>query len=98
MSEPCCTVLVTAGNTEEAELIATTVVTERLAACCNMIPAIKSIYQWKGEICRDEEILLIMKTPRTKFETLRKRVVALHSYEVRLRVCATFRILCGAFS
>jgi len=77
-----CVVFVTVGTASEAEKIASTVVEERLAACCNLIPGIRSVYRWQGKICRDEETLLIMKTRRERFEALRARVATLHGYEV----------------
>jgi periplasmic divalent cation tolerance protein len=82
MAEECCVVFVTVGKREEAEKIADALVAERLAACCNLVPSVKSIYRWKGEICRDEETLMVIKTRRERFEALRARVKALHSYAV----------------
>ncbi len=82
MAEECCVVFVTVGKREEAEKIAEAVVGERLAACCSLTAGVRSIYQWKGEICRDEETLLILKTRRERFEALRARIKDLHSYEV----------------
>ena len=75
-------VLVTAGSREDAEKIASTLVEERLAGCCNIVPRVRSVYRWKGKICRDEETLLLIKTRRGRLAKLRARVVELHSYEV----------------
>ncbi|MGO8705515.1 MAG: divalent-cation tolerance protein CutA [Candidatus Brocadiia bacterium] len=77
-----CAVFVTVGKRDEAEKIGSALVEEKLAACCNLVGPIRSIYRWKGEICRDEETLLILKTRRDGFEKLRARVVQLHSYTV----------------
>ncbi len=77
-----CAVFVTVGKRDEAEKMGSTLVEEKLAACCNFVGPIRSIYRWKGEICRDEETLLILKTRREGFEKLRARVVQLHSYTV----------------
>jgi len=82
MAEEFCAVFVTVGKVEEAEKIANALVEEKLAACCNMVPAIRSIYRWQGQICRDSETLLIFKTRRALFERLRARVKELHSYTV----------------
>jgi periplasmic divalent cation tolerance protein len=82
MSEEFCVAFVTVGKPEEAEKIASILVEERLAACCNLLPAVRSIYRWKGEICRDEETLIILKTQISIFEKMRARVQQLHSYEV----------------
>lgn len=75
-------VFVTAGSEEEAAKIGQTLVEERLAACANLVPGIRSIYRWKGEICNEREFLIIIKTRTSKFEALQKRVKELHSYEV----------------
>jgi periplasmic divalent cation tolerance protein len=82
MENDLCVVLVTVGKREEAERIGSALVEEKLAACCNLVGPIRSIYRWKGEICRDEETLLVLKTRREGFEKLRARVAGLHSYAV----------------
>jgi periplasmic divalent cation tolerance protein len=79
---PISVVFVTVGNEQEAITIARTVVDEKLAACVNVIPRIRSIYRWKGEVCDDEEQLLIMKTRSDLFPSLQDRIRQLHSYEV----------------
>ena len=66
----------------EAEKLAQTVVEEHLAACVNILPAVKSVYIYEGKLCNEDETLLIMKTVRHKFSKLSKRIQALHSYQV----------------
>jgi periplasmic divalent cation tolerance protein len=73
--------LVTAPPDRAAEL-ARRLVEEKLAACVNVVPAIRSIYRWKGELCDDGEALLVIKTRAALFGALRARVVELHPYEV----------------
>ncbi len=75
-------VSITTSSPEEAERIAETIVQERLAACVNIVPAIISIYRWRGEVHRDREVLLIAKSRPELFESLAARVKELHSYEV----------------
>ena len=75
-------VLITAGTEEEAARIGLTLVEERLAACANLVPRIRSIYRWKGQICDQQEFLIIVKTRTSLFQDLEKRVRELHSYEV----------------
>lgn len=75
-------VLVTVGSEEEGRSIARALVEERLAACVNLVPGVRSVYWWKGEVCEDAEWLLIAKTRQERWEALRDRVHALHSYEV----------------
>lgn len=65
----------------EAETLAGRLVEERLAACVN-ISAVRSCYIWEGKLCRDDEALLIIKTKKSLFEPLKKRIVELHSYKV----------------
>jgi len=75
-------VLVTVPSPDEAAQIARTLVEERLAACGNVVPAIRSIYRWEGRLQDDAEALLVLKTSRGRFEALRDRVLALHPYDV----------------
>jgi len=75
-------VFVTSGSEEEALKIGRTLVEEGLAACANIVSPIRSIYRWEGKIWDEKEWLLIIKTQRSKFEDLAKRVKSLHSYSV----------------
>ena len=75
-------IFITASSSEEAQKIATALVEEKLVACVNIIPQIKSIYWWEGKVCQDDEVMLISKTKQSLFTTLIGRVKALHSYEV----------------
>lgn len=75
-------VFITAPNEEEAAKIGRALVEERLAACANIIPSVRSIYRWKGEVCDDSECLLVIKTLWDRFGELERRVKELHSYEV----------------
>jgi periplasmic divalent cation tolerance protein len=76
------TVLVTVSGEEEAVRIARSLVQERLAACANLVPGIRSIYRWKGEIWDTAELLLLIKTRAALFPALQQRIRQLHSYEV----------------
>jgi len=75
-------VLVTAPSAEEAARIARALVEEKLAACGNVVPGVRSIYRWQGKVCDEQEALLVLKLPAKRFPELRDRVVALHPYEV----------------
>ncbi|HEU4384024.1 MAG TPA: divalent-cation tolerance protein CutA [Anaeromyxobacteraceae bacterium] len=75
-------VLVTAPSAEKAAEIARALVTERLAACGNVVPGLRSIYRWEGRVQDDAEALLLLKTTRRRFPALRARVLALHPYQV----------------
>jgi periplasmic divalent cation tolerance protein len=74
--------LSTVGTAEDAERIARALVERRLAACVNVVPGVVSVYRWKGEIRRDEERLLLIKTRFERLAALREAIVALHPYEV----------------
>ena len=75
-------VLVTAPTPERAAELARTLVEERLAACGNVVPAIRSIYRWEGKVVDEPEALLVLKTTRARLDALRDRVLALHPYQV----------------
>jgi periplasmic divalent cation tolerance protein len=75
-------VLVTCPTAERAAELARALVEERLAACGNVVPGLRSIYRWEGEVQEDAEALLVLKTTRQRFEALRDRVLALHPYQV----------------
>ncbi|KPK74381.1 MAG: hypothetical protein AMJ89_06480 [candidate division Zixibacteria bacterium SM23_73] len=75
-------VFVTAGSEKEGEKIAQALLKEKLAACVNIVPGLKSVFRWKGKISTEEEVLLMIKTKDGLFEKLKKRVIELHGYEV----------------
>lgn len=73
-------VLVTTSNREEASAIAEALVSERLAACVNIVSAVESVYRWEGRINRDNETMMIIKTIDDRYADLERRVKELHSY------------------
>ena len=75
-------VVTTVGTEEQAYLIAREIIARRQAACVNIVPAIRSIYRWKGKICKDGELLLIVKTLQEEFEGVAATIRELHSYEL----------------
>ena len=82
MATDVCVVLVTAPDAEAAEALARAVVEEGLAACANVVGGVVSIYRWQGEVRRDAEVLVVMKTTADCAPALCDRVAALHPYEV----------------
>ncbi len=74
--------LVTIDDLDKAAYIARTLVEKKLTACVNILPQIRSVYWWKGEICDDPERLMIMKTTDRLFEKLQNEIQELHPYEV----------------
>jgi periplasmic divalent cation tolerance protein len=75
-------VLVTCPNRQVGEKIGSALIEERLAACVNVVPGLISIYRWQEKLCRDREVLLVVKTRRTRFAQLARRVKSLHPYSV----------------
>src|SRR5215813_848250 len=80
MTSTAMIVLVTAPNMEEASRIADALVGARLAACVNIVSGIESVYRWEGQITRDSEILMVIKTTDERYAELEQQVKALHSY------------------
>ena len=75
-------ILCTCPDEATADRIATALVDECLVACVNRIAGVVSTYRWKGTVCRDSELLLLIKTTRERFDAVRERIVALHPYEL----------------
>jgi periplasmic divalent cation tolerance protein len=75
-------VLVTAPTADKAAEIARTLVEEKLAACGNVIPAVRSIYRWEGKVQDDAEALLVLKAPRKRLTELADRVAQIHPYSL----------------
>jgi len=75
-------VLTTCPNEEVAKIIATCLVSERLAACVNIVPNITSIYSWEDKIQCDTEVQLLIKTSQCKFTLLSEKINELHPYDV----------------
>jgi periplasmic divalent cation tolerance protein len=75
-------IFTTCANAAEAERIAQALVTGRLAACVQILPAIRSIYLWQSKVESAEEHLLFIKTSQVRFEAVRLKIEELHSYEV----------------
>ena len=75
-------VLVTASSKKEGQKLASCLLQEKLAACVNVIDGVNSLFRWQGKIDKAKEALLIIKTRKTLFNKLLKKVKSLHSYEV----------------
>ncbi len=75
-------ILCTVPDEATAEKIAQGLVEERLAACVNLVPGVRSVYRWQGAVEDDAEILLLAKTGHTRCAALAARVQALHPYEL----------------
>lgn len=75
-------VYVTAADAEEARRIGRALVEENLAACINILPGHTAIYRWEGKLEEGAECAFLAKTTVERFDALRARVRALHSYDL----------------
>jgi len=76
-------VVVTSVGTEEQALdVAHALVRSRHAACVNIVPNIHSVYRWKGRVCDDGEMVLIIKTRATSFDAVRETIHKVNTYEL----------------
>jgi len=71
----------TAPSAEVAKTLARHLVEAKLAACCNIVPGLTSIYTWKGKVEEDSELLLIIKTRKELLEELTKVIKEKHPYD-----------------
>ncbi|MEW6348377.1 MAG: divalent-cation tolerance protein CutA [Thermodesulfobacteriota bacterium] len=78
----CLVCFVTIDNPDTALEMARSLVQQGLVACVNIVPQVKSVYRWKGELCEEAEHLMIMKTRQSLFSRLSLAVKSMHPYEV----------------
>jgi len=81
-SEPELRVVLCNAPPDKAEDIARAVLDKRLAACVNIIPGVVSLYWWQGELCRDGESTLLIKTRAELVPALTEAIRAVHPYDV----------------
>ncbi|MBX9668184.1 MAG: divalent-cation tolerance protein CutA [Candidatus Obscuribacterales bacterium] len=72
---------------DKAESLAVQIVESKLAACVNIVPGITSVYLWEGELNKDGESLLIMKTNKSVYDKFESKIKSLHPYEVPEILC-----------
>ncbi|MCS6983977.1 MAG: divalent-cation tolerance protein CutA [Leptospiraceae bacterium] len=82
MPEHPVIILTTTPDLASAEKIANLLVERRLAACVNLVPEVRSVYFWKGEIVRDKEIKLFIKTASHRAEAAAQAIKDNHPYTV----------------
>lgn len=75
-------VLTTAPTIDEADSLAEKLVSERLAACVQVVPQMHSVYFWQGEVKKDSECLLLIKTLAEKYDAVEAFIRNNHSYSV----------------
>ena len=82
MAEKILLALSTFPDRETAREISTELVTKKLAACANILPAVESIYRWKGKIESGNETLVLFKLSEDRQSAFQKELRSLHPYEV----------------
>jgi periplasmic divalent cation tolerance protein len=91
-AEKFAVVLVTAPDLKTARTLTKAALLARLIACANLVPKIESHYRWQGKIESSPEVLLILKTRKSKLAALEELVLAKHPYDTPeflvLQVCA----------
>jgi periplasmic divalent cation tolerance protein len=75
-------VVTTVGTEEQANDIAGELLARRQAACVNVVPGIRSTYRWEGRVCKDGELLLLIKTLEGELDGVAATIKELHSYEL----------------
>lgn len=75
-------ILITASSMEEGEKIAGSLVENRMVACVNVVPSVKSFFFWEGKPAQESEVLLIAKSRRSLLDKIVEHVKKIHSYKV----------------
>lgn len=82
MNSSYIVILCTVPNLETAQQISHLVVSEKLAACSNIVPDLKSIYLWENSVQKDAELLLIMKTRAELYDQIELKIRENHPYSI----------------
>jgi|SRR4030095_314919 periplasmic divalent cation tolerance protein len=87
----------TVPTPEEGETLARVMVEAKLAACVQILPAMTSVYFWKGKVQTETEQLLLIKTTKEKYEELEKFITENHSYDVPEIVAVNTEHVAGSY-
>ena len=87
MNEEALLVCSTFPDIETARRIARQLVSEKLAACANIVPAVESIYRWQGKVEDAKETLVFFKTASARYPAFQEKLRSLHPYEVPEIIC-----------
>jgi len=82
MADKIVLALSTFPDREAAQRISNQLVAEKFAACANIMPAIESIYRWKGKIETGSETLVFFKVSEDRQSAFQEKLRSLHPYEV----------------
>ena len=87
-------VFTTFANAEDAARVVRVLVEERLIACGNILPGVRSLYRWEGKVADQQEVMVLMKTRKQDWTALMSRLHELHPYQTP--ECVAIRIASGA--
>ena len=82
MGEKAVLIMVTTGARDDAERLGEALVVEHLAACCSVVPMVHSIYYWEGQLRREHEALLLVKTLEAQAQAVQDFVRSHHEYDL----------------
>ena len=74
--------MITMGGRNDAERLGEALVVEHLAACCSVVPTVHSVYYWDGQLKREHEALLLVKTLESRAAGVKEYVQSHHDYEL----------------
>ena len=75
-------ILCTCPDQEVADKLAGTLITQKLAACVNILPGVRSVYEWQGEIETAQEHLLLIKSHQDRYAAIEATLKSLHPYQL----------------
>jgi periplasmic divalent cation tolerance protein len=75
-------VLTNLPDLASAQALARSLVEQKLAACANILPAVKSVYRWQGALEEADEVSVLLKTSEARYAELEAAIGALHPYAV----------------
>jgi len=87
----------TTPDMETARLIAGHLVENKLAACCNLIPAVESIYRWQDKIEQEQEILMLIKSTASNYQKIETAIMDLHPYEIPEIIATPIQVGSGPY-
>jgi len=82
VGERAVLIMVTTGGRNDAERLGEGLVVEHLAGCCSVVPTVHSVYYWDGQLKREHEALLLVKTVESKAAAVQDYVRSHHDYEL----------------
>jgi periplasmic divalent cation tolerance protein len=75
-------ILCTCPDAETADRIARLIIGEKLAACVNILPSVRSVYEWQGEVETAQEHLLLIKSPLERYAAIEAAINTAHPYQL----------------